>query len=89
MLGEKVVYAAISPHLYILSDIQAEFHLPLKQLQWENFDGGVGHVVKTTTAESNPKNSLTQRLFCPIIFARDNKMPLITVSVTADQGPVI
>lgn len=77
--------------LYMVSDIHAEFHLPFKQLQWENFDSGVGHVMKTARAKSNPKNSLTQRLFCfsPIIFARDNKMPLITVSITADQSPVI
>ena len=52
MLGEKVVCATISPHLSILSYIQAQSYLPLWQWHsdFEGFSNGVCHALKITVA---------------------------------------
>ena len=52
MLGERVAYAAVSQHLYILSYIQARRYPPLRKLlsDFGDFSTGVSHVMKMTVS---------------------------------------
>ena len=56
MLAEKVMCSVISPHLYILLDIQVQCYTPLHQVRsiFGDFHNGVCLVMKITVAESNP-----------------------------------
>ena len=55
MLGEKIAYAAVSPHLYILSYIHVYCYLPLWHLHsnFGDFNHGLCCVKKITIAENN------------------------------------
>ena len=50
MLGEKVVCAAVSPHLYILSYIQVQSCPPQRKLRtnFGDLNNGVCHVIGLT-----------------------------------------
>ena len=56
-MGEKVVRATISPHLYTLWHRQVQSYLPLEQLhsQAGDFSNGLCYIMKTAVAESNPE----------------------------------
>ena len=84
MLGEKVVCATVSPHLYIHTYIQGQCHLPLQPLcsDFGDFGNGVCHVMNLATAESDADMELlTQHEHQP--QCADNKMPIRTTSVTS------
>ena len=90
MLGEKVACATVSPYLFILPYIQVQCYPPLSQLYsgFGDLSDGVCHVIKITIAKSIPDMEfLTQRAFCfsPNFVFRDNKMPVMTVSIAFDR----
>ena len=90
ILGEKLVCAAVSPHLYIC--IQAQCRLPLRQLHSDfgDFNNGVCRVVKIIVAQSNPDVGLLTQQTCrpsPHALARTNKMPVTTTSIGRGLKP--
>ena len=56
MMGEKVAYAPVSPHMYILSYMQVRRYPPLRQLHSDfgDFRTGDCRVMKITMDENNP-----------------------------------
>ena len=60
MLGEAAACATVSLHSYILSYIQAQCFLPLRQphSDFGDYDIGVCYVMKITIANSNPNTGL-------------------------------
>ena len=62
LLGEKVACATVSPHLSLLSYIPVQCYPPLWQLHcdFRDFNNGVCHVLKITTADSSPDMGLLQ-----------------------------
>ena len=93
-VGEMVVCAAISPQLYILSNMQVQCLLPLWLMHSDfgGFSNGVYHVVKVTVGENTlDPGSLTQQTWCfgPNTGARDNKMLIMTLSIDSYRGLVV
>ena len=92
-LGEKVARAAVSPHLYIPSYKYTSavlFAAPTAELRlWSQ--NGVCHVMKFTTAESNPDTGLlTQQTFRlrPKLLARASMLQMMTImSTDSDWRP--
>ena len=75
MMGETVECAAISPHLYIQSCMQAQCYQPLHQLHSDfgNFNNGVCRVMKLTIAKVNAHNHRTiSRLFTAMMSLENN-----------------
>ena len=69
--------------------VTVHFKMPLRQLHsaFGDFNNGVCHVMMITVAECNPGvGLLTQQTYCISPCARDNGMPLMTMSVAADGG---
>ena len=92
IMSERIACAAVSPHLYILSYLQAQCYPPLRQLHpyVGDFNAGVCHVIKIILADCNPNMGLlTQWRFClsPDVLTSANNMPIMTTSVASGQGP--
>ena len=91
MLGEKAACAAFSQHRYMPSYITVPRYPLLWQLHSDcgDFHDGVCHVMKISTAESNPDMRLLPRqTFCsrPDGLATASKMPVLTMIVIQDPG---
>ena len=95
MPDEKVACTTTSPHLHLLSHIQAQCYLPLQQLHSEDFNKRVCYVMEITTAERIPDMKLwTQQTsgFSPSILATDSQMPIMTltmVRLATDYTPLL
>ena len=93
MFGETIACAAVSPHVYLLSYIQAQCYPPLRQLHSDSgdFNKGVSHVSKITMADSNLHMGLLQQHSCrfnPDVLARVKTMPVMIMSIASDRGQI-
>ena len=86
ILGEKVACAAVSPNSYMLSYTHVQCFSPLRQVHFDfgNFNSGVCHVLKMTTAESAPdihnKFAALSPTFWPEPMTMSAASPLIGTS---------
>ena len=92
LLGEKIAYA--TTHLHLLSYVQVQRHLPLRQLHsdFRDFNNGVCQAVRITTAGSQFDMGLLKRQtfgFSPSVLVTADMMSVMTMSVGSDGSRIV